>query len=87
MQALPNCSVVHQDDFFKVSAFAAGWAARSSGCVIVPRSQRPLSARRGDAAGLGRPPNSALRSCLGTVPLPAAAPTERFFLIAVSASR
>lgn len=86
MQALPNCSVVHQDDFFKVSVFAAGWAVRTAAALsfLVPGA-RYLRAE--SAAGLGRPPNSILRFCFVMAPLPAAAPTKRFFLIAVSASR
>lgn len=54
MQALPNCSVVHQDDFFKVRRAPAGPATGGGGrgvSLVLP----PRSARR-PARGPRRPP-------------------------------
>lgn len=51
-RALPNCCVIHQDDFFKVAARAGvgGWRGRGAGDLLglmspgvsVPRAGDPL---------------------------------------------
>lgn len=69
MQALPNCSVVHQDDFFKVSVFAAGWAVRTAAALSFLVPGAPLSARRVHC-GAGAPSKfySAFLLCYGAAP-------------------
>lgn len=37
LKALPNCCVIHQDDFFKVAVWGAGvWRIRAHGVLISP---------------------------------------------------